>query len=107
MCFANWQDFDLHRCEPKRESTNVFFYQESDNAFYGSDRRTMDDKSSMRFAIFTYIGKIKTVGHTEVVLGGKSGVFFAVGVFHLNVYFWSVKSGFVFNFFKFRPALYH
>ncbi len=56
------------------------------------------------FSFFVNISHIKSFGHNEIILHGEGGVLLAAEIFHLNVNFRAVKSGFAFGFEKRRFA---
>ena len=52
------------------------------------------------------IGQLKTFRPYEIILDGKSRIFFTGDVFHLDIYFRAVKSGFIFGFKKIGSPLF-
>ncbi len=81
------------------------FYQKGHDALDGADGGAVDDECAVLCAVCTRVGKVKFVGHTEVVLHGEGGVLFAVDVFHLDIYLGTVECGLVFHFLEIFAAL--
>src|SRR3989338_2169642 len=107
MRFSNWQNTRLHGREPKRECSRVMFDKKSHASLYRAYGRTVHDKGTLLAAVLPYVGKVKAVRHAKIVLHGKGRVLLSVGVLHLHVYFWAVKSRLAIGLLEFLPASAH